>query len=260
MRRVSLRAVVDHRDLLVCVVLAVGATAATFAGVSPFVRVFLAIPLVLFVPGYALVSAVFPARVLPAVERLLISVGTSIALTILAGLAIAWVGVSLSPESWAAILASVTLALSVVAWIQRLRLGLTGPGLGVARMPRAGVVMVLVAALITADVLLGSRLIATDQQAPPPTQLWMVPVEGRPNDALIGVRAGGNPADYRLVISVAGEPIYEFEIALGAGETWQRNVNFAAELRERPIVARLYEGSSSVESRFVILQPATNAG
>lgn len=257
MRRTSLRALVDQSDLLLCALLAVTATAATLVGASPILRTVLAIPLVLFLPGYALVTAVFPARVLPAVERLLLAAGTSFALTILAGLVIAWTGIGLAPASWAVALGSITLAGCAVAWLRRVRLGLRGPGVVVATMPRSGVIMVIVAALVAADVLLGSRLIAGQQQSLAPAQLWLVPISGQPNDALIGVRAGGSPAQYRLVISVAGEPIYEFEFSLDATQTWQREVNFAPELRARPIVARLYEGSSDVESRFVVLQPRT---
>lgn len=246
-------------DLAFTSLVAMTALVVTALGVTPQLRTFVAVPLVLFVPGYSLVSAIFPSFVLPAVERLLLSVGLSICATILVGLGIAAVGVPLAPLSWAIPLAGITLAASGVAWVRRARRGLVGPTLTVARMPRSGLIMVVVAALVAADVLLGSRLIAGQQQAPVPTQLWLVPISGQPNDALIGVRAGGAAAEYRLVISVAGEPIYEFDLDLAAGETWERNVNFAAELRERPIVARLYEGSSEVESRFVVLQPQTNA-
>ena len=71
---------------------------------------------------------------------------------------------------------------------------------------------------------------------------------------------GADPTDYRVVISSAGDPIYEFDVQLDAGEVWERNLNFAAELRTQPIVARLYEGDSTDEIRFVVLQPQTNSG
>lgn len=250
--------VFEQPDLALAALVAMAALLATTLGLSPILRTLLAVPLVLFLPGYGLVSAIFPSLVLPAVERLLLSIGLSISVTILAGLAMAATGVTLAALSWAVVLAVITLVVCAVAWVRRARRGLAGPHLTIARMPRSGIVMVFVAVLIAADVLLGSRLIAEQQQAPVPAQLWMVPISGQPNDALLGVRAGGTPAEYRVTISVAGDQIYEFALDLAAAEVWERNVNFASELRARPIVARLFEGTSDVESRFVVLEPQTN--
>jgi hypothetical protein len=256
MRR--LRTVVDHSDLVLCALMALTAIGVTLVDASPVVRTAFAIPLVLFLPGYAFVTALFPGRAPPAVERLLLAVGSSFAVTIMAGLLLAASGIGLSPASWAVTLGSFTLAACAIAWTRRVRRGIFGPGVAVATMPRKGAFMVFVAALLVADVLLGSRLIAGQQEAPPPAQLWLAPISGRPNDAFIGVRAGATAEDYRLVISAAGKPIYEFDVPLTAGERWERNVNFAPELRALPIVARLYEGTSEVESRFVVLQPETD--
>jgi hypothetical protein len=250
----------DQPDLALCALVAMAALVATALNLSPLLRLALAIPLVLFLPGYTLVNALFPALQLPTVERLLISLGASISLTILLGLLMAFLNVSLEGLNWAAALALITIVGSAVAWTRRARRGLPGPRPVVARMPRAGVVMIGLALLITADVVLGSRFIAGQQESPAPAQLWLVPVEGRSDDALLGIRAGASPTDYRVVISSAGEPIYDFDVPLGAGEVWERSLNFASELRRQPIVARLYEGDSTDEIRFVVLQPQTNSG
>ena len=249
----------DHVDLIVCAVVAVVASTLTFQDAAPVIRSIVAIPLVLFLPGYVMLEALFPARVLPAIERLLVSLGTSLALTIVVGLAIAAVRVPLEPRSWVVALTLLVLALALAALFRRLRLGISGPGLPISGVPRGGAVLLGLALLLAADVVLGSRLIATDQRPPAPLQLWMVPVDDQPADALIGVRAGGAAADYRLIISAAGEDIYEFDLELTAGETWERTVTFASDLREVPIVARLYEGTSAAETRWVVLQPVSDA-
>jgi len=248
----------NQPDLAFAALVGMAALVAATLGASPVLRTVLAVPLVLFLTGYCLTSAIFPSLVLPAIERMLISIGLSICVTILVGLAMAATGVPLAPVSWALALVMITITAAGVAWFRRVQRGLVGPGLTIARMPRNGAVMVFVAGFIAVDVLLGSRLIAIQQQAPAPAQLWMVPISGQPNDALIGVRAGETADEHRIVISVAGDPIYEFDIDLAAGETWERIVNFAPELRARPIVARLYVGATNVESRFVVLQPQTN--
>jgi len=256
----SLRRIgVDHLDLVACIATAVIASALTFQDAAPVIRLVVAIPLVLFLPGYVLLDALFPARVLPAIERLLVSVGASIALTIITGLAIAAVRVPLEPRAWAATLTLLVTVGSIIALVRRVRRRIPGPGFPIAGMPRAGAVVLGIAVLLAADGVRGSRLVAADQQPPAPLQLWMVPVQGHPDDANLGVRAGGDPASYRLVISAAGDVIYEFDLSLASGETWERDVTFAADLREMPIVARLYEGASPIETRFVVLQPATDA-
>jgi hypothetical protein len=247
-----------HTDFIVCVTVAAIATALTFADAAPVLRTAVAIPLVLLLPGYVLLDALFPTRILPAIERVLISIGASLCVTILAGLVIAALGVPLGPRSWVVALAAFVVVVATVGLARRVRRGIAGPGLPIAAIPRAGAVLFVVAALLAADVVLASRLIATEQQPAPPVQLWMVPVEGSPADAVIGVRADDDAGQYRVVISASGEPIFQFDLALKPDETWQRNVTFAAELRAVPIVARLYEGTSTAEIRFVVLQPASN--
>jgi hypothetical protein len=250
----------DQPDLALSALLATSALIAAALNLSPVLRIALALPSVLFVPGYTFVNALFPTLVLPTVERILLSLGSSLGLTILLGLALAALRIPLEPLAWASGLALITIVAAVVAWARRARRGLAGPTLSIARMPLPGIVVLGVAVLITADVLLGSRLIAGQQQAPSPAQLWLVPVNGKPNDAILGVRAGDAAEDFRVVISVAGESIYQFDVPLEPLEVWERNVTFASELRDQPIVARLYEGSDPQEIRYVVLQPLTNSG
>jgi uncharacterized membrane protein len=87
------------------------------------VRVALGLLLVLFFPGYVLVSALYPRRdQLNGVERIALGVGLSLALTPLLGLALnftAW-GIRLTPI--VAILSLWTLGVAAVAWNQRRRI------------------------------------------------------------------------------------------------------------------------------------------
>jgi len=249
----------DQVDLAACCLLAMAALLATALGSSTLLRTALAIPLVLFLPGYGLVNALFPALVLPAVERLLLAIGSSIAITILVGLALAGVGADLMPVNWALSLAVLTIAVALVAWGRRAHLGIAGPRPGFVRMMPMGALMLFVAALITVDTLVGSALIANQQDAPAVTQLWMVPVDGQPTEALLGVRAGAVGGQFTIKLSSSGSPVEQFDMRLQPGEAWERQVTFAEELRQKPIVARLYQGGSESELRFVVLQPSTNA-
>jgi hypothetical protein len=118
--------------------------------------------------------------------------------------------------------------------------------------------MVLVSGLIVADVLLGSRLLAEQRQVAPPEQLWLVPQAEQADRALLGMRAGPRGGDYTVVVTVAGQVIDDYELDLAPEETWQIVLVLGPEVRAQPVVARLYVGDSRVESRFVVLQPATD--
>lgn len=86
-----------------------------------FLRILFGVAMVLFIPGYALIAALFPARGdLDGIERVALSFGLSIAVVPLIGLALNYTpwGIRLDP-----ILASLTLftlAMTAVAWYRRL--------------------------------------------------------------------------------------------------------------------------------------------
>lgn len=60
------------RDLLACVLWLLGALFCIYVPVlnESFLRILFGIPLVLFIPGYALIAALFPALTFPSVTRL----------------------------------------------------------------------------------------------------------------------------------------------------------------------------------------------
>lgn len=89
------------KDLLLTVLMVL--LAAVFVLVPPLnetpLRVIFGIPLVLFFPGYALLSALFPGRELDGVERVALSIGLSICLVVFTGLALNYTpwGIRLGP-------------------------------------------------------------------------------------------------------------------------------------------------------------------
>jgi hypothetical protein len=243
-----------QRDLAVVGVLALIALAAVFFELHPLLRVVFAVPLVLFLPGYALLSALAPARSLEPIERLLVSLGLSFAATIVAGLLLAMTPFRLSPLSWAVMLAGVTLVASAVAWLRRVRAGIEGPQFPRLAARPGALALMLVAALIAGDALLGNSLAAVQQDKPAPEQLWLVPAG---EEVRLGMRAGPGGGQYEVRLSSAGEVIQNFDLTLAEGEAWERLVVVPADARQHALVARLYRGTDGVELRFVFLQPPT---
>ncbi|MCW3134407.1 MAG: DUF1616 domain-containing protein [Methanophagales archaeon] len=84
------------------------------------VRIILGLPLVLFLPGYALIATLFPRKDdLDGIERIALSFGLSIAITPLLGLALNYTpfGIRLSPVL--IVLSVFTIALAIGAYIRR---------------------------------------------------------------------------------------------------------------------------------------------
>ncbi len=83
--------------------------------VPQVVRIALGTLIVLVLPGFALVSAVLPERQLSSAERLLASVGMSLATATCVAVLLAATPVGLSREPLAIVLGGVTITLSTVA-------------------------------------------------------------------------------------------------------------------------------------------------
>src|SRR3954466_6745140 len=109
-------------DLVICSALAaVAMTLALLVPESGLGRAIVALPLVLFVPGYALVAAAFPSGRLGMIERLLFSLGASLAGGAMTGLLLYWTALGLPPAAWAVALGNLTLVASLIALVRRWR-------------------------------------------------------------------------------------------------------------------------------------------
>ncbi|MGB2842094.1 MAG: DUF1616 domain-containing protein [Halobacteriota archaeon] len=84
------------------------------------IRIILGLPLVLFLPGYSLITALFPRKDdLDAIERIALSFGLSIAITPLLGLALNYTpfGIRLSPIL--IVLSVFSISLAICAYVRR---------------------------------------------------------------------------------------------------------------------------------------------
>ena len=110
------------RDLLVCELWLAGALLTIYLPYlnESFLRVLFGVLLVLFIPGYALIAALFPAAGdIDGIERIALSFGLSIAIVPLTGLALNYTpwGIRLDPV--VTCLSLLTLGLCLVAQYRR---------------------------------------------------------------------------------------------------------------------------------------------
>lgn len=90
--------------------------------ISP-VRIILGLPLVLFLPGYALIAALFPRKDdLDGIERVALSFGLSIAITPLLGLALNYTPFGIRFAPVLIVLSVFTISLAICAYVRRSRI------------------------------------------------------------------------------------------------------------------------------------------
>jgi hypothetical protein len=247
-------------DLIFITALAVFTFGTVLIDLPPVVRIVPAVPLVLFAPGYAVQAIVFRRDSLASVDRLIIALGMSMVIAIVAGLLLAAVGIPLAPLTWTGLLSLLTIGATGVAWLRRQQLRDDAPtSHGAWRMRWRDALRLALAGVSVLLIMLGTRQITASFEQPIPAQLWLLPDDDGSLGARLGVRSGGVGGTFFIRLTAAGVLLEEFSVRLAQGETWQTDVQFTASERRQPIVGRLYDDPSSAEIRFVVLQPPPDA-
>jgi hypothetical protein len=203
--------------------------AVQLAPVPPGLKAAGGLPLVLLCPGYALVAAIFAGRLTSWPERVLFSLGLSLAVAILGAAVLNWSPWGLQTGVWVGLFLGVTLAASLFAARRRTdnperisarRSHLRLPLEQWALLGMAGVVTIAAVTLV---------------RMPQPvtgvlgyTILWMTP--DTTSDAK-GIRLGVSSSelttkDYRLKVTTGGRLILDWlDITLAPGEKWEQAVD-----------------------------------
>ncbi len=250
-------------DLTVVVVSAVVCAILTqLSPTLPAIRLLGALPLVLFLPGYAMCRAMFPRRYFGLPERVLLSLGLSLIIIALGGLVLYWLGWSLLAATWAIVLSGFTLCASAIAWWRRRRSHsadslLPKPHFNLSL--RDGLLFGLAILVAVAAIEL-ARMPTPPQGVTGYTLLWMIPAgDGNANDYRLGVNSMEfSAASYRLQVTLDGKVIYEWpELQLAPGESWEAPIALQADRAPAGSVeATLYRlDNPGVVYRHVKLQP-----
>ncbi|MGN6258177.1 MAG: DUF1616 domain-containing protein [Solirubrobacterales bacterium] len=234
-----------HRDLRWASIAA--AVCALVAALVPWevVRIVAALPLTLFLPGYAIVAAAFGSSELALPKRMMLSVGVSLTVLVLGALVLNVFPFGIRTASWAVLLSLVAIA---ACWGAALRRGASQPER--KRRPVAGLRPSRgSAALLAAAVIVAGAAIALAQKPLPAknaegfTALWMLPTDAREEAVAIGVESNEqDPASYRLEVEVGakGKP-REYRVELKPGEEKTFEVDVPSKPGRRThVVASLY--------------------
>jgi uncharacterized membrane protein len=197
------------------------------------VGIILALPLVLVLPGYTLSEVLFRKRSLNPPERLVLSLGLSLAIDILSGLFLNLLPVGLQAASWATLLGLLTIFFSLLA--AYLRRGVPGSGSGARPLQfHLSVYQGILFGLAISVAILSFAYAAfgvAQQPYPGFTQFWMLPEAqaGKSCVVRLGVRSfESTPVTFHLAITANGEHLSELPpFSLAPQKEWNRLVTVA---------------------------------
>ncbi len=214
------------------------------------IRTVLGIPLVLFIPGYVLIAALFPGKNdLEGIERFALSFGLSIAIVPLLGLGLNFTpwGIRFGPIIATLIL--FTLSLLIIAHVRRLQLPREERfdiSLKVALVKeefpqnRTHKILTLILVLsIVVSMIILVYVIVTPKQGEKFTEFYILgpsgkasdyPREvspGRPVSLIVGiVNHEYSIINYTLRVQIKNDTLHEWKMQLSHNETWEKPISF----------------------------------
>jgi uncharacterized membrane protein len=229
---------------------AAGCAAIAVASVPVAVSAIFAVPLVLVLPGYALLEAL-EARTIGGGQRAVLVPALSIALDIAVALLVNFVPSGLTARSWAVALVVVVAVASIVA-AARGTSGICLPRPVGLRPRRFDVVALVVAATILAGTVILVRTPLAAKQAQGYTILSLV--RGKGSSVVVDVKSGEQrKMRYRLVVGSEEHLLYRNR-HLVLEPSSRTSVRISLRSRGKPVSATLYRGSQKVVYRRVYLR------
>jgi len=210
-----------HKDLRLACLLAVASAVLTLILPWGPLCLVVALPLVFFLPGYALAAAIFARGRIPMRHLLVLSIGLSLAVLALGALLLNYLPGGVRAGWWALLLVIVVVAAARAAAIRRpSRRAAPSPSWKPRLNPAqavlfAGGALAIVVAIVLAFIPVGAK------DALGYTQMWIKPLEGERTGVEIGVGSGEQEeASYRLWVKFGdGEPPQGRYFKLSPGET-----------------------------------------
>jgi Protein of unknown function (DUF1616) len=218
-----------HLDLIVTITLAVmNVIWAMLPSRIPIIGIVLALPLVFILPGYALTGVLFRKRSLNSSNRLLFSIGLSLAIDILSGLILNLLPGGLQAISWALWLGLFTVVFSLLAAYLRREAPVNETHPVRFRFTLYPWMIFALATLVAIFSILYSAFGAVKQPYPGFTQLWMLPQAqaGKSCAITLGVRSfESTSVTYRITMTVMGAQVTSWpSVLLAPQQEWNRVV------------------------------------
>ena len=217
-------------------------------------RIVFALPLLLFVPGYALIAAMFPRKEeLSLIERFTLSIGLSIAIFVFDGFAISVTAWRFRPGPIVYSLSLITVILTLLTFLVRVRIpkeerfyinvSALSTFLEVLRsdekpsdIERALIIALVGSIIIASGMLIYAKVTFEEERF---TAFYILGEGGKaenypkeiyllePSSILVGIENYEHAlANYTLQVQLGGYPLHEQHIMLADGEKWEDTVSF----------------------------------
>jgi uncharacterized membrane protein len=198
------------------------------ASAIPVIRLIGAMPLVLFLPGYTITTAAFTRRSLGIPERLLFSLGISLCVVVLTGLALQWTSWGLQAGTWAIVLAGIVVCATAITWRRRRNQSTEASPLKIHLHLRFQDGLLLGLAILVCVAAIGlARMPTPPKGVSGYTLLWMIPAaDGNANDYRLGVNSMEfSTTAFRLEVMVDNQVIREWpDLKFAPGESWETSI------------------------------------
>ena len=259
-------------DLSIVIAITVVAIILTLVGLGntlTVLQLLLGLPLVLFLPGYALTAALFTPGSLGRAERLVLSMGLSISLTALSGLVLNWTPWGLQAGTWILWLGGLTVIASLVGMLRLQRqkeqiIASPNPsrsgrfgGKSTFNLYQSGMLAMAVVIVVIALVVARN---GAEQTSSAFTQLWILPTD-QANSVRVGiVNDEQTTVQYHLQLQVKGVMVNDWpSIQLNSGQKWENLIGLVGGAGPGDVQALLYRLDAPTQVyRRVVLGPITN--
>lgn len=220
-----------------------------------------ALPLVVWLPGFALVAIAYGDSWRPDPwMAAALSVGLSLAAAVIVGVLLDMIPWGLRRESWVIVLGGLTLVALVLAWRRGARL-VWPAALDGARIRWAqGLLLAATLGVTAAAIAVGIWGQETQRERTTFTQFWMLPTAGLADsndgddgedgaDIVVGIRNHEDETvTYRIFLTTgAGTAHYWSDITLDMGETWENTLD---DINDTYVAARLYRADQTTPYRY----------
>jgi uncharacterized membrane protein len=190
----------------------------------PPLNIGLGLSLALIFSGYAVVAAAFSRGAIGVPERVTLSVGLSIAISIVGGLLLNLTPWGIQRASWGILLGTITLVANLVAFVRRWRSGALRQSHTFVKITRRQALSLATAVLIAGFALAISVMGAKEQHVSNFTQLWITPAN-KAGEELVRIGISNQEQltrNYRLQVTAQDNVVRVWPvIELAPGQKWE---------------------------------------
>jgi hypothetical protein len=240
---------------------------APWGGAVPILSPVLGLLLVLWLPGHAIVAALFPSWRLWAAERIVLHIAVSLGVTVVGGYLLNLTPWGLHATTWGVLLGTATLAAVGVALVRREEPATETPRAVLERLRRHKTSLILLA--LTGAGMAAAVILARNGALAQPTngftQLWILSTGPAGAENLnIGIRSAETQTlSYDLALLTSDSVVRDWpEIRLQPGEEWSVKIPVPAGVAAgQPVAAVLYrqDDPETVYRRVLWWPPAPDA-